>query len=409
MNPKTIRIEDYDYCLPDDRIARHPLPRRDACKLLTAHRSSADRDTAIVFNDDIFSNIGNHLPPGATLVANDTRVINARIVMHKPGGARIEIFCLEPHEPADYESSFGARGHCSWKCLVGNAKRWKEGSLTTTMSMSSGTSVSLRATRTHDHQIILFDWSPAELSFSEVIAAVGEIPIPPYLNRPSEATDAEDYQTVYSHVEGSVAAPTAGLHFTRALLDKLDTSSFKRLEVTLHVGAGTFKPVKSDTIGDHDMHSEFICVSRDVIAQLANSGVNNIIAVGTTSVRTLESIYHIGRLIKAGLWHGEVGQWVPYDTSIPDIAVEDAFAAVLEYLDAEGTATLMAHTKIIIVPGYRYRIIDGMITNFHQPKSTLLLLVSAFLGDNVWRNVYAHALASGYRFLSYGDACLFLK
>lgn len=411
MDTKSIRIDSYDYELPEERIARFPLAQRDACKLLVM---DAERREC---TDAVFCDIGHFLPTGALLVANNTRVINARVEMfkqpanatHGTRGARIEIFCLEPQNPADYESNFAARGACSWKCLVGNSKRWKEGRLVREFTASDGTVLTLTAERPEAPDVVEFSWAPASLTFSEVIAAAGSIPIPPYLNRESQQSDATDYQTVYSHIEGSVAAPTAGLHFTDELLEKLDAQGFGRLEVTLHVGAGTFRPVKSETIGDHDMHSEFITVERSVIEELLRRDFRDVIAVGTTSVRTLESLYHIGRMMAAGKWSGELDQWVGYDASVPEITVAEAFRQLLRHLDTSGDSCLMAYTRIIIAPGYKYRVVSGMITNFHQPKSTLLLLVSAFLGPENWHIPYGHALAAGYRFLSYGDACLFLN
>lgn len=405
MNPREISIEAFDYPLPDERIAKHPLAQRDACKLLRFDAAEGTPD------DHVFSDLPGLLPAGAMMVANNTRVINARVVMHKSGGARIEIFCLEPERPADYESNFGARGACAWSCLVGNSKKWKEGLLTESFAMPDGRTIELTARRGDKAGVIEFAWTPAELTFSEVIGAVGEIPIPPYLNRKAEACDSADYQTVFSHIEGSVAAPTAGLHFTPELLEAIDRAGILRREVTLHVGAGTFKPVKSDTIGEHEMHSEFIAVGRDFIAELAGHIAQGrpVIAVGTTSVRTLESLYHIGRLMAAGRWTGEVGQWDAYEPDANAMTAPEALRALVAHLDAAGESELVARTRIIIAPGYAYRIVGGMVTNFHQPKSTLLLLVSAFLGGDRWRTVYDHALASDYRFLSYGDACLFLK
>ncbi len=405
MNPRDISIESFDYPLPDERIAKHPLAQRDACSLL-CYDVREDR-----IRDAVFSDIPCLLPEGSMLVANNTRVINARVRMHKSGGARIEIFCLEPAVPADYESSFGARGGCSWNCLVGNSKRWKNGPLTEVFTDASGRSVELEASRSETPGVIEFRWLPASLSFSEVICIAGEIPIPPYLNRASEACDTTDYQTVFSHVEGSVAAPTAGLHFTPELLEAVDNAGIIRREVTLHVGAGTFKPVKSDTIGGHDMHSEFISVHRDFIEDLAAhvSSGKPVIAVGTTSVRTLESLYHIGRLVLDGKWDGELRQWAAYEAGSSDVASETALRALVKWLDDNGESVLMARTRIMIAPTYEYMIVNGMITNFHQPKSTLLLLVSAFLGGDVWRGIYEHALAGNYRFLSYGDACLFTR
>lgn len=412
MNPKDIKIDDYDYPLPDGRIARHPLAQRDACKLLIV--------TGEGVRDAVFSSLPSVLPEGTMLVANNTRVINARLTMHKSPvaggggnpGARIEIFCLEPNVPADYERNFASRGACSWKCLVGNSKRWKQGPLTQTYTnAANGAQVVLTATRGEQPDIVDFSWTPAEMSFSEVLLAAGEIPIPPYLNRPSEESDSSDYQTVYSRIEGSVAAPTAGLHFTPGLLNALADRGFERREVTLHVGAGTFRPVKSETVGGHEMHSEFITVSRATIEAVRAQIVAGkpLVAVGTTSVRTLESLYHIGVAMHTGAWTGELGQWAPYENSNLQISAEEALEAILQRLDSRGEDTLMAYTRIIIAPGYTYRIVSGMITNFHQPKSTLLLLVSAFLGGDRWHQVYTHALAADYRFLSYGDACLLLR
>lgn len=403
MNPKDIEINNFDYPLPDERIAKHPLALRDSCKLLVVKGDAME--------DAVFCDLPALLPPQTLLVTNNTRVVNARLEMHKPGGARIEIFCLEPEAPADYESNFASRGGCSWKCLVGNSKRWKQGPLVQTFGAGAD-AVVLTAERSQSPDVVSFSWTPAGLSFSEVLAVAGEIPIPPYLNRRSEESDSRDYQTVYSRIEGSVAAPTAGLHFTPALMERLAAASVATAELTLHVGAGTFRPVKSDTIGEHDMHSEFITVEKDILATLRRhiAGGNPVVAVGTTSVRTLESLYHIGRLMLEGRWSGEVPQWCAYEpSSQPWPPAAEALAAIERHLESAGEDRLNAHTRIIIAPGYDYRIVSGMVTNFHQPKSTLLLLVSAFLGGERWRGVYDHALAGGYRFLSYGDACLFLK
>lgn len=402
QSPQDIEIENYDYPLPDERIATHPLAVRDACKLLL-HRNDS-------LSDHTFKELPGLLPADAMMVFNNTRVINARLKMTKPSGAQIEIFCLEPFMPADYEQNFGSRHSCSWQALVGNSKRWKEGALTMQVQLADGKQSTLSATRDGQPDgVVSFEWT-GDASFSDIIAAAGQIPIPPYLNRKSEESDATDYQTVYSRIEGSVAAPTAGLHFTPELLQSLDAAGVKRRNVTLHVGAGTFRPVKSDRIGDHDMHSEFITVDIDTIRDIASqlTAGKPIIAVGTTSVRTLESLYHAGRLMSAGKWNGEVPQWCPYDSTIPDISPDRALHIIISGLESAGNDTFMAHTRIIIAPGYTYRIVNGMVTNFHQPKSTLLLLIAALLGDK-WRSIYAHALAKGYRFLSYGDACLFLE
>lgn len=403
-DPRNIEIEEYDYPLPDERIARHPLAERDACKLL---RYTPGHE----IEDHIFSELPGLLKPGTMLVYNNTRVINARLRFTKDTGAAIEIFCLEPDVPADYAQSFASTAACSWNCLIGNSKKWKEGALTLPLEVN-GVKFDLRAVRTSapgsPAQTVRFEWDAPSVSFSEIISAAGEIPIPPYLNRRSESSDSTDYQTVYSHIEGSVAAPTAGLHFTPDLLERLDGAGIERREVTLHVGAGTFRPVSADKIGDHDMHSEFIAVDRGFIADLADAieAGRPVTAVGTTSVRTLESLYYIGVLMAAGRWSGEVPQWTPYEAGLPALSAGEALRAIVQRLDAAGDTVLLAHTRIIIAPGYRYRIVGSMITNFHQPASTLLLLVSAFIGPE-WRAVYDHALAAGYRFLSYGDACLF--
>ena len=405
-NPREIRIEEYNYELPGERIALHPLAVRDACRLLEL------KDGKI--SDHIFSELPELLPADSLLVRNDTRVINARLRFVKSTGASIEIFCLEPHNPSDYVLAFAARQTCSWQCLVGNSKRWKDGALELAVETAAGCTT-LSATRADvppaadNSRTIIFDWDNPEVSFADIIAAVGEIPIPPYLNRPSEAADADDYQTVYSRIDGSVAAPTAGLHFTPALLAELPVKGIDVRSVTLHVGAGTFRPVKSELIADHDMHSEFIAVSKDLLEELADSvGRRPVVAVGTTSVRTLESLYHAGRLMLQNKWDGEVPQWTPYEEGATDVPARDALLAIVDHLNASESDVFTARTRIIIAPGYKYMMVDGMITNFHQPSSTLLLLVSAFIGDD-WRRVYDHALASGYRFLSYGDACLFFK
>lgn len=404
MKPEDIQIDAYDYALPDERIARHPLAERDKCLLLTCSR---DGEPAT----HIFSELPELLPADAVLVYNNTRVINARLRFAKATGARIEIFCLEPESPADYAQNFASTAGCRWTCLVGNSKRWKDGTLEARLNID-GHAVTLRASRASSagaSQVIEFTWDGG-YSFSEVIAAAGEIPIPPYLNRSTEQSDTTDYQTVYSHIEGSVAAPTAGLHFTPEVLAGIDARGIERLEVTLHVGAGTFQPVKSASIGEHPMHSEFIAVDRAMIERLkaAIDAGKRVVAVGTTSVRTLESLYQIGCLLRAGEWHGEVPQWYPYSASHPQLSASDALAEVLSHLEAEGADSLIASTKVIIAPGYTYRVVSGMVTNFHQPRSTLLLLVSAFLGGDRWRSVYDYALSGNYRFLSYGDACLLL-
>lgn len=417
-----IRIEDYDYPLPDERIAKHPLAERDRCLLLM-------RDQTGRISTRIFSDLPSLLPPDSMLVYNNTRVINARLRFRKGAdsrGALIEIFCLEPHSPADYAVNFASRGECSWTCLVGNSKRWKDGSLSRHVTLADGRELTLTASRLSKDgaaSVIQFAWDNPEVTFSSIISALGEIPIPPYLNRSTEESDSADYQTVYSRIEGSVAAPTAGLHFTPSVLDAIDAAGIPRRELTLHVGAGTFQPVKSDTIGHHEMHSEFIAVSRDLIEELSSTP-RRIIAVGTTSVRTLESLYHLGCILATrtdctSCDHLTLPQWYPYSSGHPSLSVHDSMQAILHHLDSTGQSTFLASTRLMIAPGYIYRIVRGMITNFHQPRSTLLLLVSAFLGNPgadsaygslpEWRRLYDYALAGTYRFLSYGDACLLLR
>lgn len=402
--PQQIRIEDYDYNLPDERIALYPLVERASCRLLSYGPQG--------LSDHVFSDIIGLLPDNALMVCNNTRVINARLRFHKPSGALIEIFCLEPHAPADYALAFSTRGECEWQCLIGNSKKWKEGLLGMKVVSSTGETYLTverlnRPPMPDKSQTVRFCWDNSDLSMADIIAAVGEIPIPPYLNRAGEDSDKTDYQTVYSRIDGSVAAPTAGLHFTPDLLDKIDARGIAIRELTLHVGAGTFRPVKSDNIGEHDMHSEFISVSARLIKELADAldSGRTVVAVGTTSVRTLESLYHAGRLMLEDRWHGEVPQWTPYENG-SNYTAGEALRAILNELDKDKTDTFTARTRIIIAPGYRFRVVGAMVTNFHQPRSTLLLLVSAFIGD-AWREVYKHALAEGYRFLSYGDACYF--
>ncbi len=404
-NVKDINIEQFDYPLPDERIAKYPLAERDACKLLVRYG-----DGTVV--DKIFSEIPALLPTDAMLVYNNTRVINARLRFHKGGtadGALIEIFCLEPQQPRDYAQNFASTGRCSWICFVGNSKKWKEGALRLQLTIGSREVVlnAERIGRAGNTSIVEFSWDTPTVTFAGIISAAGEIPIPPYLNRQSEASDSKDYQTVYSHIDGSVAAPTAGLHFTDRVLEEISGRGIPRREVTLHVGAGTFQPVKADNIGDHTMHSEFIAVDRQLIEELSSTD-KRVIAVGTTSVRTLESLYHVGCLIATGRWDGEVPQWYPYEENHPRLSLAESMTAILSYLDEQGLDSLVGATRIIIAPGYKYQIVKGMVTNFHQPKSTLLLLVSAFT-DGDWHPMYDHALGSGYRFLSYGDASLLLS
>ena len=410
-----IRIADYNYPLSDERIAKYPLAERDQSKLLVYDKG--------VVTEDRFEHLPQYLPAGALMVMNNTRVIQARLRFRKETGALIEVFCMEPLLPQEYQQNFATQGSVEWLCMVGNLKRWKEGSLSTKYKVRStdGDGAEQEFTLTAERlpydapnadgtkHRIRFSWSNPALSFSEVLAAAGELPIPPYLNRPTEESDLRTYQTVYSKVKGSVAAPTAGPHFTERVLRALDSAGIDREEVTLHVGAGTFKPVKSEEIGQHEMHSEYIVVRRQTVEKLLAHQCEAI-AVGTTSVRTLESLYYIGRKLIASPDLTEeqlaVSQWEPYDGT-PNVPVEVALQAILRYLDVHHLPVLHTSTQIIIAPGYEYRIVRRMVTNFHQPQSTLLLLVSAFVhGD--WRTIYDYALGHDFRFLSYGDSSLLM-
>ncbi len=382
---KNIQIADYDYPLPDERIAKFPLTKRDESKLLVAGNS---------LNISQFKHIADYLPSGALMVMNNTKVIQARIEFRKATGARIEIFLLEPIVPRDYEQMFQARGKCQWLCLVGNLKKWKGESIE-----AENLSAKLVS---RDPLIVEFNWEGSE-SFAEVIDRVGELPIPPYLNRKAEESDKTTYQTIYSKIKGSVAAPTAGLHFTPEVLETLNAKGIERQEVTLHVGAGTFKPVKSENIGGHEMHTEFIEVTRDSLIALLKHNCQAI-AVGTTSVRTLESLYYIGRIILEGR-ELAVNQWDAYENAGPQRSVKEAIEAIISHLEEHKLSKLQTNTQIIIVPGYEFKVVKTLITNLHQPKSTLLLLVDAFLKGR-WRTVYDYALNNDFRFLSYGDSCL---
>lgn len=412
-NIKEIKIADFDYPLPDEKIPRHPLRERDSCKLLVSRPDGS-------IEHHRFSELPELLPEDSVLVCNDTRVINARIHFEKLTGSRIEIFLLEPISPSDYVLMFQSVGSCRWGCLVGNLKRWKEGPLQKELKIGDKM-VNLTA-----HKIkplegngweILFEWDDPEVTFASVVDAAGYIPIPPYLKRESEAADSEDYQTVYARVQGSVAAPTAGLHFTPELFERLKASGVEIVPLTLHVGAGTFQPVKSETIGGHPMHTEAFSVDRASLEKLIDAKKlgRPVTAVGTTSVRTLESLPYLGADILAGKTDLHVGQWQPYEGGSEMSANGIAeLKAIRDYMESHGLDTLTASTSIMIAPGFKWRVVDAMVTNFHQPQSTLLLLVSSFLGrkdeaaGERWRTIYKEALEKDYRFLSYGDACLFL-
>lgn len=402
---RNIQIKDFNYPLEDERIAKHPLTEREQCKLLYYKGGE--------IHDYHFYDVPDLLPEKSMLVYNNTRVINARLRFQKPnGGATIEIFCLEPIAPRDYAQIFQTTGECHWLCFVGNAKRWKSEYLSQEVEVGKST-VTLTATRSErkgNAFEIIFTWDDKSITFASLLEAIGEIPIPPYLNRNTEESDSTDYQTVYSHIDGSVAAPTAGLHFTDKVLAECDKRGIKRRELTLHVGAGTFQPVKSDTIGDHEMHTEFISVERQTLVDLLNAD-GPIIAVGTTSVRTLESLYYIGIFLlenpNATEEELRIKQWMPYEREY-DTSTHDAIQAIIDHLDHHKLSHYLGSTQIMIAPSFKFRVISGMITNFHQPQSTLLLLVSAFVNGN-WKAIYDHALASDYRFLSYGDSSLLLK
>lgn len=399
-SPRNIKISTYTYDLPDERIAKYPLKQRDLSKLLV-YRGGEIRSS-------VFRDLPEELPEGSFLVFNNTRVVQARLLFRKATGAAIEIFCLDPHSPADYQLNFSAAESCEWKCMVGNAKKWKEGPLEAS-AVIEGREVRLSARmlgREGDSYIIGFKWTGGA-AFSQVLQGFGHLPIPPYLNRPAEEADKTTYQTVYSKIEGSVAAPTAGLHFTPELLASLRERGINSAELTLHVGAGTFRPVSSELIGGHPMHSEHIFVRRGTIETLMRN-LGHIVAVGTTSVRTLESLYHIGCKLAAGLPPEALGQWECYEGIYEHVSAEESLSAILAHLDRTGTDALVGETRIIIAPGYDFRLVNAMITNFHQPRSTLLLLIAAFVGDD-WKKIYKFALDGGYRFLSYGDSSLLFR
>ena len=402
-----IQIKDFDYNLPEERIPLHPLEKRDECKLLVC---SPQRS----FYHRKFKELPELLPPGAFMIYNDTKVINARLSFHKETGAVIELFLLEPILPSDYALNFQERNSCVWKCLVGNSKKWKEGEISTQVSDNQGGFILLYATRLRSFSDgsseIKFSWNNNGFTFGQIIESAGKIPIPPYLNREAEESDLNDYQTVYARVRGSVAAPTAGLHFTPEVFENLNAHAVKVGKVTLHVGAGTFRPVKSDKIGDHDMHSEPFTVTRDLIKSLIEWKTEGrpVVAVGTTTVRTLESLPYIGYALAHSSENPYfINQWDPYKGLEFDTI--EALKEIDRRLEKKGEKSLTASTSIMIAPGFQWRITDCMITNFHQPKSTLLLLVSSFLGGEEWRRMYEEALAQGYRFLSYGDACLLIR
>ena len=397
-----IAIAEYDYPLPDERIAKYPLAQRDSSKLLLYNKG--------VVSEDVFSNLPKYIPQNALMVFNNTKVIQARLRFRKETGALIEVFCLEPEQPCDYQQIFLETKECVWQCLVGNSNRWKGGVLSQVVEVG-GKNVTLSVERVGGPAAVnhvRFSWDGG-VSFAELLEAAGELPIPPYLNRRTEESDTRTYQTVYSKIKGSVAAPTAGLHFTPVVLEALTTAGVEREEVTLHVGAGTFKPVKSELIADHEMHEEYIEVRKALIEKIVAAG-GEAVAVGTTSVRTLESLYFLGELVaeNPSVTQDElhVNQWTPYNRE-HSLTTVDSLKALLEWMERNGLDRVHSHTQIMIAPGYKYRIVKAIVTNFHQPKSTLLLLVSAFVNGD-WRTIYDYALANGFRFLSYGDSSLLI-
>ena len=402
-NPKHIRISEYNYPLPEERIAKFPLPVRDQSKLLVYRQGAV--------TEDVFTSLPKYLAKDSLMIFNNTKVIQARLHFRKETGALIEVFCLEPVQPNDYALNFQQTEHAAWLCMIGNLKKWKEGPLHRELTVKEHP-LTLTATRGEcqgTSHWVDFSWNNSEVTFADILEVFGELPIPPYLNRETQESDKETYQTVYSKIKGSVAAPTAGLHFTPRVLDTLRKKGVDLEELTLHVGAGTFKPVKSEEIEGHEMHTEYISISRSTLRKLIGHNACAI-AVGTTSVRTLESLYHIGVTLAANPQATEeelhVRQWQPYEKydEIPPVV---ALQKIRDYLDYNGMETLHTSTQIIIAPGYDYKIVKAMITNFHQPQSTLLLLVSAFVKGN-WRTIYDYALSHDFRFLSYGDSSLLI-
>ena len=408
MEKEPIYIADYNYPLTDDRIAKYPLKERDHSKLLIY------KDGGI--NEDMFFHVGDYIAPGSLLIYNNTRVIQARLEFHKTTGARIEVFCLEPLTPHDYQLSLGSTKGCTWKCMVGNAKKWHEGEALELQIAKDELRITLRVYKEQtlgNTYAVRFEWDDGNVSFAEILDAAGELPIPPYLNRKTEESDKTTYQTVYSRINGSVAAPTAGLHFTQNVLADLRQRGIETDEVTLHVGAGTFLPVKTADANQHIMHSEIFAIPKSTIGHII-SKLGKIVAVGTTSMRTLESLYWIGVSLRerreekgaGSVTEGGicVSQFEPYERE-QTLSTRESLEAIVEYLEATGQETLHAQTQIMIKPGYTFRVVDQLITNFHQPQSTLLLLVSAFVGED-WRRIYDYALNHEFRFLSYGDSSI---
>ena len=396
---KEIAIGEYAYHLPDGQVPRFPAQERDGSRLLVYRAGT--------ITDEQFTSIHHYIEPDSLMVFNNTRVIQARILMQKDTGAHIEIFCLEPHQPAEYSQAFSVTGQCQWHCMVGNLRKWKSGTVCKELHVD-GTTLLLTAEliqRNDKSVIVQFSWEPSQYQFAQILEAAGKLPIPPYLGRDTEASDYDRYQTVYSQHKGSVAAPTAGLHFTESVFSQLRSKNIQLSEVTLHVGAGTFRPVQSETLGGHEMHTEHFEITRNFLVQLRQS-LGKVVAVGTTSVRTIESLYWLATDISRGIRTLQVGQWSPYEGTA-SLSAADAIDVLIAYCDQTGETTLRASTCLIIAPGYVWRFVNRIVTNFHQPESTLLLLVSAYAGSD-WKKIYDHALSHGYHFLSYGDSSILI-
>ncbi len=407
MHPKDLQIKDFSYHLSEDRIAKYPLANRDESKLLIY------KDKQI--SESVYQQIANQIPENSLLVFNNTKVVEARILFQKESGAIIEIFCLEPDDQyPDITTAMLQKGKVFWKCLVGGAKKWKEKQILKHIEIAGNTIIfsAERKVQIADYYLIEFNWDDATVSFAEILHAAGLIPLPPYLNRIAETSDADRYQTIYAKYDGSVAAPTAGLHFTEAVFEKLNEKNIETAYLTLHVGAGTFKPVKAEKMDEHEMHAEFIEVSVPLIEKIIAKLNSPIIPVGTTSMRTIESLYWLGIkvILNPAIKLSElfVNQWAPYEIDATDISASTALNALIIWMQKNEIEILITKTQIIIAPGYEFKIANALITNFHQPQSTLLLLVSALIGDD-WKKVYAYAIENDFRFLSYGDGCLLTK
>ena len=418
-NPRNISIQDYNYSLPEEKIAKYPLANRDDSKLLVYYKGK--------ITEDVYKNIANQLPENSLLIFNNTKVVEARLLFQKATGGVIEIFCLEPHEQyADITTAMLQKEKVFWQCLVGGASKWKSGQVLEKRIQHEEKEIILTANYIEKRTgsfIIELSWTPSNLSFAEVLHFAGAIPLPPYIKREVEEADHERYQTVYAEHDGSVAAPTAGLHFTDSIFDQLENKNIQKDFVTLHVGAGTFKPVKSETMEEHDMHAEWIDVSKETIQNILNNLDKNIIAVGTTSLRTIESLYWIGRRTELRSVKGlseqssdsQISQWEAYELAEKNIKAKDALQSLLNWMTESKMKRLVTKTQILIAPGYKFKIIKGLITNFHQPQSTLLLLVAALIGDDLttgqagWKKIYDYAMQNDFRFLSYGDGSLLWK